>query len=176
MTIRLAEGVVTGVQTYLAAHFAAKIAALNSEYHDGIVLTDLGDKADGSGKAYYRSEKALASIPNYPAVYLIADSSRVDMWNAKAVASVHRLYVGIVVDDTDVETLRFRTLRYVRALWELLMEGSNVMTSNSVGILVDTGDGTPPEFDYSEIYAATQGSRFLEGAHIAVSVEIVEVR
>ena len=101
------ETVVDALVTVLTNGMAAKVAALNIEYTDDIVLVVM--------KAYYVAEQS--AIPEYPVITILAErGTPADFagdWDWK-------LRVIVVATDQDPTTLRRMLSRYIRAICEIL--------------------------------------------------------
>ena len=119
MALGLGEDLVDVVVAYLEANLPAKLAALDAEYTDAIVLE--------STVTTYKGLKSLEEIPNYPALYALSPTEAVQPRmispTAVEVESRPELAVGVVVLDQDSETLQKRLYRYGRAITELLLDG-----------------------------------------------------
>ena len=119
MSFSLAEGFVNALKAYIEANLTAKLAALDAEYDDGIVLRPM--------KATLKGIKSLTLIPEYPVLYVVSPDQDVEPWNAygdgSTVKSKPHVYAGVIELNTDQETLQLLLYRYARALTELLMEG-----------------------------------------------------
>jgi len=119
VALGLAEDLVDVVVAYLEANLPAKLAALDAEYTDAIVLE--------STIATYKGLKSLEEIPNYPVLYALSPTEAVQPRmispTAVDVESRPELAVGVVVLEQDSETLQKRLYRYARALTELLLDG-----------------------------------------------------
>ena len=119
MALGLGEDLVDSVVSYLEANLPAKLAALDAEYADAIVLE--------STVATYKGLKSLEEIPNYPVLYALSPTEalqpRMISPTAADVESRPELSVGVVVLEQDSETLQKRLYRYARAITELLLDG-----------------------------------------------------
>ena len=118
MALGLAEDLVDVIVSYLEANLPAKLAALDAEYVDSIVLEPT--------VATYKGLKSLEEIPNYPVLYALSPTEAVQPRmispTAAEVEARPELAVGVVVLDQDSETLQKRLYRYGRALTELLLD------------------------------------------------------
>src|SRR3972149_3696018 len=127
MALGLAEDLVDTVVAYLEANLPAKLAALDAEYTDAIVLA--------STVATYKGLKSLEEIPNYPVLYALSPAGAVQPRmispTAADVESRPGLSVGVVVLEQDSETLQKRLYRYARALTELLIDGWGANSLNN---------------------------------------------
>lgn len=115
MTLKLAEGAVTALNTYLSSNFAAEVAALNTEYGDAIVLT--------APSQYAISE--IVEADAYPTIEVLCDSTSIHGIAAGYIGTTHDItIVCTVMDDTDTGVtkthLRQRVYRYARCIVELL--------------------------------------------------------
>lgn len=115
MALTLAEGLVVSLQGYIEEYLPAKLAAIDAEYNDGIILEIPIDT--------YTGIKSLDTIPAYPALYIVSPSEdfRV-MMGAAGGDSMPQVLVGIVVVDANSETLQRRVYRYGRALKALMLD------------------------------------------------------
>lgn len=113
MALTLAEGLVDSLNTYITANIAAKLAALDAEYTDTIVLT--------APVATYVGIKSLMSVPQCPALYIIAPTSRFQARSTSGGAIKPTVFMGIVEQDMDPEVLQRKLYRYGRALVELTL-------------------------------------------------------
>ncbi len=114
MALLLAEGLVDEVKAYLVANLEAKLTALDTEYSDNITL----DVA----AAYYVGEKSLDPIPEYPAVFILAEQTTIESWHETFTDAAHRFMIVAFILDQDPEALGRKLYRYARAFWELLVE------------------------------------------------------
>jgi hypothetical protein len=154
MALKLAEGLVDEVKAYLTANLPAKLDALDAEYRDGITLADV--------TAIYVGERTLETIDRYPAIFVLADQTVVETWQAAFVDARHRYQVGVIVLHQDTETLGRLVYRYIRAIWELLIEGQ---TSDALTYeLVDE----EVRFDFSPIRTG-EGNTFTADANITAA-------
>jgi hypothetical protein len=113
--LTLAEGLVGELKAHIETNLGAKLTALNTEYGDGITLEDR--------KVTYLGIKSLASVPQFPALYVISGTQRFNAWTEESGESKPEVSVGILVEDQDRERLQKRLYRYGRALVELMLEG-----------------------------------------------------
>src|SRR3989304_1935742 len=97
MALGLGEDLVDSVVSYLEANLPAKLAALDAEYADAIVLE--------STVATYKGLKSLEEIPNYPVLYALSPTEalqpRMISPTAADVESRPALSVGVVLLDPD---------------------------------------------------------------------------
>lgn len=134
MTLTLAEGLIDALNTYITANITAKLAALDTEYTDSIVLA--------VPVATYVGIKSLKSIPQYPAMFIFSPSQRIQARNVGEVRVFPEVVVGIVEQDADSETLQRRLYRYGRALVEL------VQAADPAGWIISTGEGNEWVIDH----------------------------
>jgi hypothetical protein len=143
MTLALAEGLVDEVKAYLEANLATKLSALDVEYADSIILENSVETFIGI--------KSLHSIANYPVLYVLAPTTRIEPMAASGgtvITTKPAIIVGMLAVDPDSETLQIRLYRYARALVELMMEalgtgdllsGWNLATDEEWEIDTETG-------------------------------------
>jgi hypothetical protein len=116
LTLTLAEGLIDSLNTYITANIVAKLAALDAEYTDTIVLT--------APVATYVGIKSLISIAEYPALCIISPDQTFQPRSATGGASKPTVFMGIVEQDQDSEALQRKLYRYGRALVELALAAS----------------------------------------------------
>ena len=163
MPLKLAEGLIDEVKAYLVANLAAKLTALDTEYADGITLTE-------PAIAFYVGERSLDAIPQYPAVFILAEQTTVESWHAAFTDASHRFIVGAFILDQDSETLGRRLYRWGRAFWELLVEarGDGGLTYHLVDV--------PIEIDFSPIGRQGPSGPFLAGLQVSASARKQETK
>lgn len=154
MAQKLIEGAVDAIKTYLAAKFAAKVAALNTEYNDGITIEDM--------KAWRIDY--LAEEQGFPIGIVYGYRGRPESEGDNYVRGEHVIDLVFVATDQNVETLRRKLFRYVRAAIELVQD-----SRASIGYLINIGD-----WDFSDTYASQ--SSFLSGAKLTIYPKKYEVR
>jgi hypothetical protein len=145
MTLGMQEALVKAIQAYIEPNLAAKLAALNTEYPDAMVLEDRVATVLGI--------KSLRTIPQYPVLYIISGNAdgiiwAIDQGGAASFETRPNVSVGILVIDQDQEQLQIRLYRYARALTELLLEAAgnnalvdwNIATDQPFAIDTDTGE------------------------------------
>lgn len=117
MTLALLERAVTQLDIYLEANIAAKIAALNTEYGDSLLV---------AMKHWYVGQFPRA-LPEYPCCALVGEE-----WEALEESSLNfrvanRITIVVFVGEDD-EQVRFQKLcRYARAIVELCEAGDGSM-------------------------------------------------
>jgi len=120
MTLSLLEGAVVALSAYVQANIVAKLAALNLEYADAAVLTDI--------KKWYEGNIPSA-IPEFNSICFRGVSWAPEQRMPKGRLMV-RNYIDFVVyvgDDNDQR--RFKLLcRYMRALTEIMFGGESSFT------------------------------------------------
>lgn len=136
------ETVIDALVTVLTANMVAKLAALDAEYTDDIVLANM--------KAYYVAEQS--AIPEYPVATLLAEgglpATFADDWDWK-------VRIIIVATDQDPTTLRRRLSRYIRAVCEILAaSAAQPMTIDAI--------------DYSPMFG--RAGTFLSDASVQITV------
>ena len=163
MALKLAEGLVDEVKAYLSTNLAAKLAALNTEYGDDITLDDAA--------AYYVGEKSLATIPEYPAVFIVAEQTTVESWQATFTDASHRFMIVAFILDQDTEALGRKLYRYGRAFWELLVEarGDGSLTYHLVE--------EPIELDFTPVQKLNlEEETFVAGLQLTASARKQETK
>lgn len=118
MTLTLVEGCVDTLSTYINANIVAKLAALDTEYVDTIVLA--------APVTTLISEKSLKSIPTYPVLLIVSDEQSFRPMSGTGGKDNPTIYVGVLEVDTDPEVLQRRVFRYRRALIELLLAANSL--------------------------------------------------
>ena len=116
MTLTLAEGLVDALNTYITANIVAKLAALDTEYTDALVLT--------APVATYVGIKSLLSVAQYPSLYIILPDQTFQPRSSTGGATKPTVFMGIVEQDMDPEVLQRKLYRYGRALVELTLAAS----------------------------------------------------
>ncbi len=111
MPLKLIEGVVDDLKTYLSANMGAKLVSLNLEYADAL-LTGI--------KAYYIAEQT--SIPEFPSIIIIGDETIPDLEGNGWMHSNHAITIACLAINQDTEILKRLLYRYMRAVIELLIE------------------------------------------------------
>lgn len=112
MSLGLMEAAISACKTYLSAGMAAKLTALNTAYADSVTLANI--------KTWYTAE--VSAVPEYPAAFILAESSVVQGEGNGWVKSAHAMTIAFLVGDANAEQLRTRLYRYIRATIELLIE------------------------------------------------------
>jgi hypothetical protein len=133
LTLTLAEGCVDTLSTYINANIVAKLAALDAEYTDTIVLA--------APVATYISDKSIRSIPTYPALLVLSDEQDFRPMSDSGGKDKPTVYVGILEIDTDPEVLQRRVFRYRRAIIELLL-AANALNGWVISTDDDWASGT----------------------------------
>lgn len=150
MTLGLMEKAVDDVKDCLETGMESKLDELDTEYGDGIMLVDI--------KSWYVAEQV--AIPEYPSIFVLGDYTEVDGETAGMMRSVNHLRVIVFISDQNLENLRRRLYRYVRAVVELLIAARS---SEGWGYAINF-----ERFDYSPIYAGK--GTYLADTHIAVNL------
>lgn len=113
MTLKLLEGAIDALSDYIQDNIAVKIAALNAEYEDSLLVEP---------RAYYLGN-VPDSIPEYPSVCFQGDGFTPESQSAYTLENDYTVNIFVYVGDQDAET-RFRKLcRYARTIVELLNSG-----------------------------------------------------
>jgi hypothetical protein len=152
MALKLMEGAVDAVKSYLETNMVAKLGTLDLEYGD-FALEDI-DK-------WYVAE--LTAIPEYPAVVILGDASDIIGEGAGWCNSKHTITVAVMATDQDAERLRRRLYRYIRACLELLVE-----SRASIGYIV-----TFDRLEFSPLYG--RAGTFMSDARLIVKLGKYEV-
>jgi len=156
MTLKLIEGAVDAVKTYLSDNIAAKLDALDTEYADGITLDDI--------KAWYVAE--VQAVPEFPSVFILGESMPVDGEGNGWMKSQSKLTIAVMATDQNPETLKRRLYRYIRALIELLIEAR---VSVSWAYVIEFTN-----VNYSPLFSAA--GEFLSDARLEVSLRSYETK
>ena len=115
MTLKLLEAVIDAVSDYIKDNIAAKIAALNTEYEDSLLVAP---------KAYYLGN-VPDELPEFPSIAFQGQDWTPEAQNSSSLEVSHHVNIYIYVGDATEET-RFRILcRYARAIVELLNTGES---------------------------------------------------
>lgn len=146
MALELIEGAVDAVKTYLSNNMAAKVAALNTEYDDGISIEDM--------KAWYIEYQA--EVPEFPAGIVLGRRGRPENEGEGWMKAEHSIDIIFLATDQNTETLRRKIYRYIRAGIEMMKE-----SRASIGYQINIGD-----WDFSDTYASQ--SSFLSGAKLTI--------
>ena len=120
----LTEGIVDRLLGHFADNLPAKLAALNAEYNDGITLV-----TPPSG-AYFVGERSVTDGPNWPSLYVFGEGMTIERHNATFTDATHEVTITIAVRGLDTEVIQRSLYRYVRALWELLVERFFAVTAD----------------------------------------------
>lgn len=163
MGLELAEGAVTALTTYLSTNFAARVAALNAEYADAVVLTTPAKFAIGE----------LLEADAFPIVVTLCRRTSIRGIGAGYVGTTHHISVVCeVMDDSDVGeekvNLAKRTYRYARAVIELLRLAQT-------GGLPGYGVQFPTELiDFSRMGRNRNTSQPMMGCAVSVDLQVQE--
>ena len=152
MGLELIEGAVDALKDYLDANFAARVAALNTEYDDGITIEDM--------KSWYVA--MMPRIPEYPACVILGKNGDPDGEGEGWMKSQHQVEIITVATDANTETLQRKLFRYIRAMIELAKA-----SRSSIGYQVNIGS-----WDFSDVYASQ--SSFLGGAKLTLFLKKYE--
>ena len=136
MAWTLAEGIVKEVIDHLDADLAAKLNTLDTEYNDGITLTDPIDIV------YTDPELPTGGAMLAPRIHVIASQTRMQEWRQTTVRGEHDVVIWVTAQDPDLENLRKRIYRYGRAIFEVMVAGhfDSSITWNMIGLpIVDFG-------------------------------------
>lgn len=114
--MKLTEYVVNGLITFLEANLPTKLAELQAEYNDGIILDPI--------KGYYISEKK--DVPEFPAIFVIDDETDFPDQRNDYVVGIHRLLVVVAVTDQNEDNLTHKLWRYRRAIAEVVNQDNTL--------------------------------------------------
>lgn len=154
MALTLTEGAVDALNTYLQANMAAKLTALNTAYNDGITLA--------APAAYYLDEMSLEEVPSFPIVFILGRRATVERYNASFTDATHEIDIGVMVLEQTSETLQRRLYRYMRAIWELVVERFFATTAD------DFATTSGADVNYSPVYARDKAGPYLADACLTV--------
>ncbi len=158
MAMKLMAVVRQDVIDYLSANFAAKLNDIDARFGD-FELENIVN--------FYKSDASVDSVMAFPVILVQADETEVKRWDSyQHTDALHRLFIDVLVQDTDVERLEQRVERYVLAIWELLLDG---MAANSVAHL----DGENPQFVYRDTFTVPSGE-YLSGGRVTVRLRKAE--
>ena len=160
MTWRLWEGLVDEVALHLRDNLPAKLDVLNTEYDDGIHL----DVPAG----YEISERALESVAAFPVVSLIVPDAEMLSWTHGGGVADYALLIDVLEKDQDADSLKRKLYRYMRAVWELMIDPPLPATLTYFVL-----PSTRPKVDFSMIYA--KDSQFLADAALTMTMRKQEV-
>jgi len=158
MAMKLMALVRQEIIDYLSANIAAKLNNIDARFSD-FELEDIVN--------FYKSGASLDSVMTFPIILVQAANTEVKRWDSyEHTDALHRLFIDVLVQDTDVEQLEQRVERYVLAIWELLLDG---MAANEVSHL----DGEAPRFTYLSTFTVPSGE-YLSGGRVTVRLRKAE--
>jgi hypothetical protein len=158
MAMKLMALVRQEVIDYLSANIIAKLDNIDARFGD-FELEDIAN--------FYKSDASVNSVTTFPIIIVQADETEVKRWDAyEHTDALHRLFIDVLVQDTNVEQLEQRVERYVLAIWELLLDG---MVANEVSHL----DGEAPRFVYLSTFTVPSGE-YLSGGRVTVRLRKAE--
>jgi len=111
------ERILTAMVSALQTNMAAKLTALNAEYDDDYVLTDI---AEGSYYWYLPAIQGGRIMAELPAIALITEPAAPGDSNPDIYEMHYSVVVVALVRGTDGQDLTRRCLRYNRAVKEIL--------------------------------------------------------
>lgn len=168
MAYSLAEGFVDQLKTYMEANIATKVAALNTEYNDGITLA--------TTVTTYVGIKSLRSVQDFPSLFILSPRESFRAMTVSGSSSVGTIRpevaVGVIVLDQDSETLQRRLYRYGRALLELILDGAG-----AAGALGGWTIQTAEEWDIDTIaaeYSESDQSMYIGEATLTITANKIE--
>jgi hypothetical protein len=119
------EDLLKSVKTYIEANLAAKITAINAEKND----FDLDAVTD----FVYAGE--LQDLPNHAFVNFAIDGEIEVKSNHGDMASIPTLRVELAFDNPKKENTYFKSLRYMRAIYETILDfGSSAIEADDLQI------------------------------------------
>lgn len=154
MTLTLMEGAVNAVKDYLNTNMATKLDVLDSEYNDGITLTDI--------KTYYLAE--VLAVPEMPSIFVLGNRTEVTAESLTHIKAPHYISVVVIVTDQKTDTLRKRLYRHIRAIVEVIRAG---VEAGSIGYAV-----VFDSFEYSPMYG--REGTFLQDAKVECHLTKIE--
>ena len=147
------EAVLTAVETTLSSNMAAKVAALNASYADGITLAPI---------ATYEWYMKNFAAQEYPVCVLDPVTSIPEERYIGAMTEQHRIIVFVADTDSNAETLIKRLFRHARAVREILTTNHTLGgVSHSVSVISTS---------YSPTFGDKKESRYLRT--VAVEIEV----
>ena len=161
MAWTLAEGLVNQVVSYFTTNLAAKLAAIDAEVADGLVLA--------MPASIEISEKALKSVAEWPVMAVLVEGSQIPQWTGKEIWGHHSLVLGVIVLDQNEDTLKKRLYRYGRALVELLANAHG-----TGGITWEVGQGMI-DIDFSPTFAGPE-AMLIGDVQVTVPMILKETR
>jgi hypothetical protein len=128
LTLTLTEGLIDTLYDYFSANLSTKLAALDTEYPDAIVLRNPAKILVGM--------KSLRSIDVHPALFIYSDEQEFEPKSATGGKDWPAVMVGITEVDMNAENLQRRVYRYRRAIIELLLAAP----ATASGWVISTGE------------------------------------
>lgn len=152
--MKLIEGFIDSLRDYYIEHLPARLQMLETEYDDGITLPEPA--------AYYRGEMSLTTIPSWPVVFLLGRSTTIERYNSNFVDATHRVDIGVMLMEQDSERLQLRLYRYIRAIWELIVE--------RYFSFEDYSTTSMPTINFSPTIAREENGPYISDAVITIQV------
>jgi hypothetical protein len=168
MTLKMAEGAVAALVTYLGTNFAAKVAALNTEYGDTLLTMP----------ASFNTTEILEAEA-FPVIEVLCDRTRIHAIGGGYIGTTHPItIICTVMDDSDSgeekANLRKQVYRYARAIIELLR------TAETAGGFTDGAGATyqirwPQELiDFAGATRRKGSSQVVAACGVRVEIQVQE--
>ena len=109
------EGLLRSIQAYVKANLNTRIAAINTEKTDFDIDTITADDA------HYVFGGELLDLPNHTFVNFAIDGEIDVISNGNSKASTPTIRVEVAFDNPKKENTYFKSLRYMRALYETIL-------------------------------------------------------
>ena len=139
MSIKLAEGLVDAMATYLGTNLAALLTAEEIIWDDGISLP-------APNAIIKRDPDDPRRMNNPPYLYVVVARSNIFDWRASYVLANHQLVLWLIAQHSDVEELRKMVYRYGNVLWKGLVGASGALSY----IMAQPDSSVMSELDYGE--------------------------
>lgn len=110
------EGLLKSIQAYVKANLNTKIAAINTEKGDTLLESITADDD------HYVFAGELREIPNFTFVNFAIDGDVEVKSNQGDKMSFPSIYIEIAFDNPQKANTYFKSLRYMRALYETILE------------------------------------------------------
>lgn len=174
-----AEMIANATRDYILASQTAKLAAVEARYTDPAL--DLRDFV-----AVRISDPDRESETDYPLLFIMPDSANLEWHMGHSVMTgTYRFELAVLVwagvapgsDDSQAETVKRLSMRYLQAVVEMLseMHDHSASTYHVGGSAVHWGsDGNAIEAHYQPVYVNRNGGEWLGDARLIVGVEHTE--
>lgn len=150
MAWTMVEGIINALNMYLQTNLPAKITALNTEYDDTYTLADV--------VAFYVGQKDMDQVPQFPALFILGGDANVAGFNGTYTDAEYEIAVSIMIMDQDAEAIQRRLYRYVRAVWECIVDAHAALSLNGARIIGN------PVLGYSDTFGST--SQYIAEGHV----------